>query len=1343
MPDGQPHVETSLEANLTAEDSLMDVDRPTRRPSSPAIIGVGIDSPTTNSVVFWADINPGGLAGTLLFKFGETSGALGEASTRIDIPASFYPSRFYIVQSGKLNAGNTTYYQAVASNPKGMGTSVEQSWVVPTGPTPPDATTGAHTNATSATVELAGTVNPNGTDTNAYFEVRRAATQTAPAGEWAQTTSVNVGSGSSPVAVGPTLVDLGAIFGSGGPTGGVEYDWRMVGENVLGDRGTGDVESFTTPAGGGKPIWAAFGPATVEGAMVTIPCTVDPTNRSTDVFVNYGLTSGYPGNQQAVNVGTIPANSGPTQLVAVISELPVGAYTLEGVAKNNYGDSPAPSALSATIGAATGPTGIATLAPTGVTKVAMRLRGQVNPQGTDTDLLLRYRVKGQTAWTEAGSVYFPASTVVEQGSIPISGLLPGTVYEVEARAFWRGAVPPNGGYGEILEAPTNPFGPVAPHLTFPNPTNHGGGWVEFDALATLVDASATAYFEYQPATAGTTHPYLFRTPDINLPYNPDTQTHITAITENENIASGVANNARLVVTTGAGVETISANATWTDGGGPVALPSFGAETTKNKSSDSIDLEAVVNTNASVGFTLQWTVWDNQNLTSVFGTFPAVGLPITGGPPPPTYTTKVTGMTPNTQYWARAKMTDGTNDVVSTVLLTWTTDDVGAAPVLSNFQFLAAGSDSLEFAVDAISNAVAPDRTIVYFELDTVNPPASGNPNYVRSPNINIGPGTQQQFGIAHTFNGVAPGSYWCNAHAFNLLGSDDLLDPGGPRSPSGAGTAPIVQVQGPDLIHGLGWRFRGQVNPQGQAGCRYWWAYKKTTDSTWIETSKKTLAGSPSSLQFVTMRIPNPDGTTDANDANRLEPGTAYDVELRADIAGANPASSQLLNAGTTAPQSLPGQEIPTLTPGPQTGTGTLEVGHDGMVFRFQYRSQSESATAQVMLRSRIWVRLRTASAFTPGDISGAHDHRGEFFGILGSQSDGKPETVVFMDTIEGLTKNTAYHWQVCAFHINGRLVTVEGSTTTIEDPKVTYGANYTVLNGPSAGFSVPRDFLRRVPLYKIWADVLVDPADENKGHITTANPFNPSEATVELPADWPSLTGALFEWGRVITVDVDAKTYTMPATPTNPTPSAQALPAPAIGQEALWAYEHLSFIGCIIHVTGTNAGRVETSSGSFDKWSNGHPVTGVLIRGDSAANRIGSVMHAYSIASAPWETETKGFLEFYVVQEVTDGVPGRLSTVFLGMPCSKNEPVNYVDRIAGHFTLETHAGHARSIVLIGTGTGLSPFVSMIKQLHHEGADDRRYTLIHTNRTRPSSAITRSCSTSNGPRRSTSATSPP
>jgi ferredoxin-NADP reductase len=64
---------------------------------------------------------------------------------------------------------------------------------------------------------------------------------------------------------------------------------------------------------------------------------------------------------------------------------------------------------------------------------------------------------------------------------------------------------------------------------------------------------------------------------------------------------------------------------------------------------------------------------------------------------------------------------------------------------------------------------------------------------------------------------------------------------------------------------------------------------------------------------------------------------------------------------------------------------------------------------------------------------------------------------------------------------------------------------------------------------------------------------------------------------------------------------------------------------------------------------------------------------------------------------------------------------VTYFDRIAGTFTLEDRASGFENVVMVATGTGLAPFISMVKQMHFEAAsvrgDGRRYTLFHTNRT--------------------------
>lgn len=116
-----------------------------------------------------------------------------------------------------------------------------------------------------------------------------------------------------------------------------------------------------------------------------------------------------------------------------------------------------------------------------------------------------------------------------------------------------------------------------------------------------------------------------------------------------------------------------------------------------------------------------------------------------------------------------------------------------------------------------------------------------------------------------------------------------------------------------------------------------------------------------------------------------------------------------------------------------------------------------------------------------------------------------------------------------------------------------------------------------------------------------------------------------------------------------------------------------------------------------------------------------GPVTHSYSICSAPFETEDNGWLEFYVILEMDGGVPGRLTESMFRMKPDGDNKIVYYEKIAGDFTLDKRAAGFKNVILVGTGTGLAPFRSMVKQLDHDAGrgktDAVRYTLLHTNRT--------------------------
>ena len=125
----------------------------------------------------------------------------------------------------------------------------------------------------------------------------------------------------------------------------------------------------------------------------------------------------------------------------------------------------------------------------------------------------------------------------------------------------------------------------------------------------------------------------------------------------------------------------------------------------------------------------------------------------------------------------------------------------------------------------------------------------------------------------------------------------------------------------------------------------------------------------------------------------------------------------------------------------------------------------------------------------------------------------------------------------------------------------------------------------------------------------------------------------------------------------------------------------------------------------------------------ESGNPKRGPVTHSYSIASAPFETRDRGYLEFYVILEQDElGEPGRLTESLFRIGPTPGAALTYVDRIVGDFTLAKRAAAVRNVFWVGTGTGVAPFVSMIKELHFKGSqgspsDGVQYTLLHTNRT--------------------------
>lgn len=98
-------------------------------------------------------------------------------------------------------------------------------------------------------------------------------------------------------------------------------------------------------------------------------------------------------------------------------------------------------------------------------------------------------------------------------------------------------------------------------------------------------------------------------------------------------------------------------------------------------------------------------------------------------------------------------------------------------------------------------------------------------------------------------------------------------------------------------------------------------------------------------------------------------------------------------------------------------------------------------------------------------------------------------------------------------------------------------------------------------------------------------------------------------------------------------------------------------------------------------------------------------IRKSYSILSSP---KQKNFLEFYIALVPEGQLTPRL---FLLEP---GDPVHVGEKFTGKFTLEPIPPH-KHLVMISTGTGLAPFISMFRT-HFQTEQKRQLVLIHGTR---------------------------
>lgn len=100
------------------------------------------------------------------------------------------------------------------------------------------------------------------------------------------------------------------------------------------------------------------------------------------------------------------------------------------------------------------------------------------------------------------------------------------------------------------------------------------------------------------------------------------------------------------------------------------------------------------------------------------------------------------------------------------------------------------------------------------------------------------------------------------------------------------------------------------------------------------------------------------------------------------------------------------------------------------------------------------------------------------------------------------------------------------------------------------------------------------------------------------------------------------------------------------------------------------------------------------FLAGQYVAIGLGGIQRAYSIASSPDE---RRWLEFYVRYARDPATESPLTHLLFKLPVGGRLHIG--EKLAGRFTLErTAGGDGRAMLFVAAGTGLAPFVSMVRR---------------------------------------------
>jgi MYXO-CTERM domain-containing protein len=890
-----------------------------------------------------------------------------------------------------LMPGSTYFACAFAANSLGTAAGAPVAFTVPS--MAPVVATVSATPLTSTTARLDGSANPSGAATSGWFRYDTAdpgACNDAFGTRAPTTGGTALGSGNAPVAFTRSLQGL---------VPGTTYYYCAVAANSTGTS-FGPVLSFTMPS---PPVAVTLAATAVGDTGATLNGTANPNGSATLGWFRYatsnpGACSDTFGTRLPATGGTA-LGSGSTSMTfsqAGTGLAPDTVYYFCAIASNSIG------VATGTVFSFRTPTmpNVVTNLATPVTSSGATLHGSANPKGATTTAWFRYATTNPGTCSDGFGTRAPATGGAALGSgtspvdfsLPVTGLVPGTVYYVCALA--SNAVGTSTGALESFTTPAAapfvatlaPTDPAPGAITLQGSGSSNGdpglGWFRFatvdpgacdDSFGTRVPASGGT------ALGSSSDAVPFSQPLMGL--SPGATYYYCALASNS------------LGTTPGAVRSFTMP----------ALPSVSTAPASSIAEASAVLhgEAIPRGTATQGW-FRYDTSDPGSCHDSFGTRVPVtdGAALGAGTDAVAFSESPTGLVPDTLYYFCAFASNAAGTAAGTVQSFRTS----AAPAVVTAAATVVASRSA--TLNGTANPKGESAT-GWFRYATTNPAVCDDSFGTRAPasgGLALGAGTGA-IGYSQPVSDLLPGTtyYYC-ALASNALGTTA----GAVLSFTTAAAPPSVETTGAAWLTGTTATLGGAANPGGTA-TNGWFRYSAIDPGTCNDTfgtRAPATGGAPLGAGAASVSYAQP--------ITGLQPGTTYFFCALADSAQGS-ALGEVRSFTTPA------------APAVTTATATSITDREATL----HGSAAPSGTA-----TTAWFRYGTTN---PGACN-------DSFGTRAPTADGAAlgagaDPVAFSQPLAGLLPDTTYFFCALASNAGGLAAGTIGSFRTSAAPAVVTAA--------------------------------------------------------------------------------------------------------------------------------------------------------------------------------------------------------------------------------------------------------------------------------------------------------------